>query len=208
MRPSHRCGRPRPRPSAPHSCLPVSLPGLVLMACALCAHPAAPEPARPHCPCRPGPSLPGGGGGLQPHRPILAQLLALLLLEGSHGGRGGSRGGGSSSSHSSSSRRLSEVRGGPCGVGGEAQTPGRPRAACIPARDTDGWIGEKLFPACGPRSWGSRRGNTGRHPCCGPQTPAWGGAVPLTRWRSRGPRGSPRGCTRPAARSPCWRRPR
>lgn len=31
--------------------------------------------------------------------------------------------------------------------------------------------------------------------------------VLLTRWRSRGLRGSLRGCTPPAARSPCWRRP-
>lgn len=69
------------------------------------------------------------------HRSILAQLLALLLLEGSHGGRGGGRGSGGSSSHSSSSRCLSEVRGGPCDMGGEAQTPRCPRAACTPGAE-------------------------------------------------------------------------
>lgn len=51
-----------------------------------------------------------------PHRSVLAQLLALLLLQSGHGGRGSGCGGGSGSSHGSSSRRLSEVRGGSCGV--------------------------------------------------------------------------------------------
>lgn len=114
-RPSPHCRAPVLSPPRHAPACPCSSQGLVLTGPTCCVYvmPRSPR-ARARLPTVPafqnshGPTR----EGLQPHRSILAQLLALLLLEGGHGGRSSGCGSGGSSRHGGSSRCLSEVRGG------------------------------------------------------------------------------------------------